>query len=115
MAAAKKHRRYKTPQTILRKTLAYFKANPDNWTRLRLRASKKSASDGVAFCALGGCFYFAEGRKAGNEAIRILAKALGMENADEALLDEVKTYVYQRNDGPGGKQRILSGLQKAVA
>lgn len=47
MAKAKKHRRYKTPKTILRKTLAYFKANPENWTRLTLRRQNAKADDGL--------------------------------------------------------------------
>jgi hypothetical protein len=110
-----KHRRYKKPKTILRKTLEYFKATPNNWTRLSLRRKNKEADDGYAFCAIGGCLYFADGQKIGNEALRYLAEAMGMGNAHSATLESVKQFIYCRNDGFGGRQTIISGLEKAVS
>lgn len=116
MAKTKKQRkRYKSPKAILRHTLDYFKANPENWTTHTLRRKRAQADDGVALCALGGCLYFAEGQKFGNTAIRYLAEAMGMKDAHTARLESVKTYVYRTNDNLGGRKRVLDGLEKAVA
>lgn len=113
--AATKHRTYKSPKTILRKTLEYFQANPDNFTTGRLRAPRKTADDGLAFCAIGGTLYFAEGQKLGNSALRYLAEAMGMPNAHKARLNDVKTFIYRRNDGTDGRARVVSALKKAAA
>ena len=113
--AKKKRRRYKTPKVILRHTLEYFKANPKNWTTLMRRRKRSAADDGVALCALGGCQYFAEGRKFGNIAARYLAEAMGMQNAHKANMRAVETYIYQRNDNPGGRKHVLAALEKATA
>lgn len=115
MSKTKKQRKYKSPKTILRKTLEFFRANPENWTTDRLHASNVKADGGVAHCALGGCLAFADNRKIGNTAIRYLAEAMGMKNAQTANLEDVKMYVYQTNDGLGGKTRVLNALEKAVA
>lgn len=111
----KKRKHYKSPKSILRHTLDYFKANPNNWTTGTLRRKCAQADDGVALCALGGCLYFAEEQKFGNTAIRYLAEAMGMNNAHTANLASVKKYVYLRNDNLGGRKRVLDGLKKAVA
>ncbi len=111
---AKKHRKYKSVNAILRHTLAYFKANPKNWTRGRLRTPMPSADDGLAFCAIGGCLYFADGQKLGNSALRYLAEALGMSDAHAAKLDDVKSFIYCRNDGEGGRAKVLTALKKAA-
>ena len=114
MAKAKR-RRYKTPKTILRKALDYFKANPDNWTKGQYRRKLVKADDGVALCALGACNYFAEDRKLGNAATRYLAEAMGMKTAHTAKLEDVQRYVYFRNDGKGGKKKVINALERAVA
>lgn len=116
MAKTKKQRkRYKSPKAILRHTLAYFKANPENWTPGILRRKRTAADDGVALCALGGCQYFADGRKVGNTAIRYLAEAMGMSNAHKANLHYVRQYVSMRNDRSDGRELVLAALERATA
>lgn len=112
---AKKRRKFKTTKAVLRNTLKYFERKPENWTNSILREPTKDATEGVAYCALGGCRRFAEGKKVGDTAIRYLAKALGMSNAQTAYIKVVERYVYMKNDAPGGKQKIIAGLRKAVA
>lgn len=113
--ATKKRKQYKSVKGILNATLKYFKANPENWTHGELRRRRASADDGLAFCVLGGCSYFAEKRKLSNVAVRYLAEAMGMSTAHTARLNDVEQYVYTKNDAQGGKLKIIAGLEKAVA
>lgn len=115
MAKAKKQRKYKSPKTILRKTLEFFRANPDNWTSGKPHVEHSAADGGVAHCAAGACFAFADSQKLGNTAIRYLAEALGMEDAQTCNLGDAKGYVFENNGGPGGKQVVLDALESAVA
>jgi hypothetical protein len=113
--ATKKRKQYKSTKGILRAALKYFKANSENWTHGQLRRKRAAADDGIAFCVLGACSYFAEQRKLGNVAVRYPAEAMGMPNAHKARLSEVEQFVYRRNDGKGGKKKVMLGLEKAVA
>lgn len=111
----KKQRKYKSPKTILRKTLEFFRANPENWTTGTLHRRRATADGGVAHCVLGGCLAFADSQKIGNTAIRYLAEAMGLKNAQTAPLEDVKSYVYRANDGQNGRTRALNALEKAAA
>lgn len=116
MAKAKKNKRkFKTAKAVLRNTLKYFERKPENWTSGTLRRRRASATEGTAFCALGGCRRFAKDKKAGDTAIRYLAEAMGMASAQTADIESVERYVYIRNDGSNGRIKILESLREAVA
>lgn len=105
--------RYKRPKTVLKHTLEFFRANPKNWTTGQYRLQRRGADGGFARCAIGGVFDYSDNTKVSNDALRLLAEALGMKNAQVARMDSVKNFIFGHNDHRGGRIKILTALERA--